>query len=526
MKTRHAPFRLVARLKSAFRISAARLIEGRRNPPAPHAHPRHSVGLDVRQPGPEFRAVVLAPGLPTLFKALEVCVFSFVCLLLLPACQIAFGDFTIDTAKLAVSCEPNVFRCDGDLIETCVNGNEWKLIVGCPAHQCNLATLSCKPCQPGSYQCSDAQPQVCGTDQTWGPATPAPCASAALCNVPDDGSPINCVTPGCPTAGQLQCADDHLQVCPSTQTDWQDVEICASAALCDSVAASARVAQGKFATCEAPACSVGEFQCNAGSPEPCKTDRTGWGAATMSCSTSGACNPDTGDCSACSVGTYTCSGTELERCNEQQVWTAVSSCSEASLCDATDAVPLCKPPVCTPGAFQCSTESELQRCRSDGSALDRVEQCLNAALCNPRETRCEPPQCPAGGAFRCNGNEQQTCRQDLTGWDIVMTCADAGSCDPLTGCVAPCTNGAYRCNDVALEQCVNQLWVHQADCASIALCDSSNHVCTAPTCAAGERKCFGSSLERCSASLDGWDDLTTCDNGEVCNPTTASCELM
>jgi hypothetical protein len=34
--------------------------EGRRNPSARHIYPRHSICLDVRRPGTEFRAVVLA----------------------------------------------------------------------------------------------------------------------------------------------------------------------------------------------------------------------------------------------------------------------------------------------------------------------------------------------------------------------------------------------------------------------------------------------------------------------------------
>src|SRR5450432_2258924 len=51
---------LVPRLGCAFRISAAPTSEGRRNPPAPQIYPRYSICLDVRQPGTEFRVVVLA----------------------------------------------------------------------------------------------------------------------------------------------------------------------------------------------------------------------------------------------------------------------------------------------------------------------------------------------------------------------------------------------------------------------------------------------------------------------------------
>src|SRR5450432_2070149 len=51
---------LVPRLGCALRISAAPSGEGRRNPSARQTRPRYSICLDVRQPGTEFRAVVLA----------------------------------------------------------------------------------------------------------------------------------------------------------------------------------------------------------------------------------------------------------------------------------------------------------------------------------------------------------------------------------------------------------------------------------------------------------------------------------
>jgi hypothetical protein len=51
---------LAPRLGCAFRISAAPLGEGRRNPPARQIHPRYCICRDVRQPGTEFRVVGLA----------------------------------------------------------------------------------------------------------------------------------------------------------------------------------------------------------------------------------------------------------------------------------------------------------------------------------------------------------------------------------------------------------------------------------------------------------------------------------
>jgi hypothetical protein len=469
-----------------------------------------------------FSSKTLTQTLTPLIKRLSAAALSALLLQLLVACQTAFGDFTIDTSKLAVSCQSNATRCDGTKIESCINGNEWKVLATCPtADWCNLTTLDCTACQPGTYQCSDAQPQVCGPDQKWSAAA-SPCVSSALCSVPDDGTAANCKPPGCEVPGQLRCnMGNHLQRCPTTQTDWEDVEICASPALCNADAATARVAAHEFARCELPACSAGQFNCDTGSPRPCNADRTDWGAPVMACS-SGTCNPDQGDCSECIPGTYACSGSVLERCSEQKTWSGVA-CSSVLLCAAAP-LPTCTPPTCTPGQVRCDL-SELKRCRSDGGDWESLGQCLNKVLCNPQATHCEVPQCPVAGATRCKGNEQQACRAELTGWSQLAQCPDTGSCDPDKGCLATrCTNGDYRCNDVSLELCVNQAWTRQAICATPALCDATRHVCTAPTCVPGDRQCFGNAIKSCNDAQNGWKEFATCGGGKACSEATKRCE--
>ncbi|HYP75602.1 MAG TPA: hypothetical protein VER12_06605, partial [Polyangiaceae bacterium] len=442
---------------------------------------------------------------------------------LLVACQVALGDFTIDTTKLAVSCESGSLRCAAKQLQSCVSGNEWRVLATCPlADSCNLRSLNCAACEPGSYQCNGSQPQLCDAGSHWVTAGSA-CASASLCDVPEDGSPANCKPPGCPAAGQVQCQDGHLQRCPLSQTSWQDIEICASPALCDLERAKAQLAAGKPATCVLPSCSAGQFNCDTGSPRPCKADRTGWDTATTSCA-GATCNAATGDCSECAIGSYVCSGQDLKRCGEQRTWETSSACSSALACN-TGATPNCDPPSCTPGEFRCNTISALERCRSDGTKWEPIEQCMNRVLCNPNATRCEVPRCPGAGAKRCQGNTQQTCRADLTGWDELIVCPASGSCDPERGCLdAPCSSGAYRCNDVSLETCSNGAWTRLASCQTSALCNASLHVCTAPSCAPGERQCQGNVLRRCNAARDGWDELETCSGHTKCSPETKRCE--
>ena len=449
--------------------------------------------------------------------------------LLATACQVAFGDFDFDLSKLAVTCQTDTTRCDGGKIQTCANGNEWRLVADCGSPDlCNLGQLKCEPCKTGSSQCNEAQPQICSPDLKWIAATPQPCASSALCKVAVDAAgtsaSASCATPGCPKAGALQCVGDHLQRCPASQIAWEDVELCASAALCNVDAANAQVAAHGFPTCVVPTCSPTQFNCDTGSPRPCNADRTGWGDAVSTCN--GTCNVAKGDCSACTPGSYACSGQNLSLCSAEQTWSSVAACTSVLSCNSAAETPACDPAICTPGEFRCNRDlSALERCRSDGGKWEFVEQCQTLPLCNPKATRCEVPACPNRRATRCKDNAFQVCRDDLTRWDQKARCAPGETCDPINGCQPQtCTEGAYRCNDVALEVCTQSNWTRTDTCATPALCDAKQHVCTPPTCAPGERQCVGAILQRCNANQSGWSEIETCPAKSVCSQVTKRCE--
>ncbi|MES1174061.1 MAG: hypothetical protein ABUL62_07005 [Myxococcales bacterium] len=444
--------------------------------------------------------------------------------LVLVACQVAFGDFTIDTTRLAVACEAGTSRCFGNQIQTCAGGNEWRVVATCAAPDlCNLRSSSCIACKPGTYQCNGSQPQLCDPAQHW-IAARAACSSASLCSPLEDGTAASCLDPGCPTPGQMRCDGAHLQRCPLSQTAWQDVEICESPALCDVDQANAQVTASKPATCSLPRCIPGQFNCDTGSPRPCRADRTDWDVASVSCN-GGTCNPSQGDCSPCIAGTVVCSGRDLERCTEQGTWVVNATCSSTLSCNAA-AAPACDPLTCTPGESRCKNAA-LERCRGDGTKWEGVAQCVNDLLCNPTESRCEPPVCSTSGATRCLGNVQQKCREALTGWDDVVQCPSTGSCDPTRGCLpTPCTTGDVRCNDVSLEKCTEGNWVRQATCATPALCDDTQPICTPPTCDVGERQCQGKVIRLCNADRNGWKEGETCGSGSICNPSTTHCEKV
>jgi hypothetical protein len=377
----------------------------------------------------------LAQAAASRLRFLKASLLALVGLQLFAGCQVALGDFTINTAKLA--CQAFETRCAGSRVEACVNGSDWQLLENCSSPDlCDLTTLSCKPCRPGAGQCNGVQPQICRADGTWH-ATGVQCATAALCRVDDNGNAA-CTSPGCPGEGQVQCTtDSHLQRCPSTLTGWQDLETCASPLVCDSAHAAAQVAAGGFPTCVA--------------------------------------------------------------------------------------VPV-DPLTCTPGAFGCQ-DAAIKRCRSDGSQWVKLADCQSSALCNLQATRCESPACSARGVTRCQNDQQQRCRDNLTGWDEVAACSGASPfCDPGRGCVpTPCTEGDYRCNDVALEQCVNRVWIRQELCAAPNLCDVSARPQCA-VCVADAVQCSADlkTLMKCNSDRTGF-DATTCPSNRPCNPTTLSC---
>jgi hypothetical protein len=449
---------------------------------------------------------------------------------LAPACQVAFGDFKIDTSRLVVSCQPNSTRCYGAKIQRCLGGSEW-IDVGTPcpsADLCNLAALACTPCQPGEYQCSEAQLQRCGDDLKWTVATT--CASTALCSVAADARSGACGEPGCPMPGQHRCfgepgnATSRLQRCPLDQSGWDDVELCASASLCDAAAADLQVGAGDYATCRLPACNAGQFNCETGSPRPCNAERTGWDPPAMDCTSGPTCNVATGDCSPCVTGAAHCSGPTLQLCNAQLAFSASQTCRSVAACDAAAAA--CGDAmVCAAGEFRCAGGAELQRCRSDGGEWVRVEQCSSSDLCNPKATRCEAPACRSG-SLRCDGNSRQSCRENLTGWETAPACAADQMCDPLLGCVPgpTCTEGQTRCNDVALEVCAGAVWVEQARCVTRDLCQADSRMCSPPVCEAGGRRCAGKDVEVCDAGRHMFRLFDTCLGNEVCDESTKRCE--
>jgi hypothetical protein len=124
----------------------------------------------------------------------------------------------------------------------------------------------------GEYRCSGTALQVCDSNQD-AFTTVTTCATAGECNA----TKRTCAP--C-TAGQLQCNGATLQSCDAKKQSWTNVTTCATPELCNAGSGA----------CDAPACSVGQYQCDAsGNLQVCNAGLTGY-ASVKACGSSALCN--------------------------------------------------------------------------------------------------------------------------------------------------------------------------------------------------------------------------------------------
>jgi hypothetical protein len=450
-------------------------------------------------------------------------------LALLSGCQLVFGDFTLDTGggrgNLAFgdACAPDSFRCLGKELQKCADDRaSFVTIQTCAdADHCDPTAAACRTCTPNQWACNGAQLESCDPSSRW-VAMGAPCPSPALCLLAGDRGSGTCGATRCSPAGAYSCMGNGLVRCPPELDAPKLVERCGSPLLCDATKANAQAAAGRRGTCVPPACLEGTYRCDGATLERCRDDETDWDPV-MTCDEAASCNPLSGDCSACSDGDAACAGNELWRCRPSG-FALAETCATPELCNA--ALARCDEPECSsPGETRCNAqELQLEECGNDLRWAVR-EACVTAALCSASAAACLPPAC-AQNAVRCLGQQHQKCSNDLTHWVDDERCPDGQACDP-DGCHPKCTAtagvNAYRCDGAMLERCTEDgSWEPQNRCATHELCDPTNHVCLAPTCADGDYRCFGDqNLKHCGAGRDQWEDFRTCPTGTFCDANPA-----
>lgn len=461
-------------------------------------------------------------------------------------------------AALVDSCPtpcpaPGLFNCDGQTLQQCPDDlTGWETVKDCvPPDLCDLNVGDCIPCTSGEYRCNasetgEAVLETC-IDNAWTPEKT--CLSLALCqakppeDAPGDWTP-RCLDSPC-AANPWICDGAQLKKCNADLTAYEDVELCASEALCN--AASQR--------CDTPCGNPPErsFRCNPFNPQEvqqCNEDFTAW-EFVEECTEEEACNADPslgppclGDCPE---NPTRCDGLVRQQCDDSSgrpVWTTVATCATNALCECgrteagDEGCPagissidgICGNPVCggyfLPD-FQCQ-DGWLQRCNEGRDGWEDQEFCDDGNACNGTET-CQGQSCVAGTPPNCSDNN--ACTDDWC--DQALGCRHAnntGSCSDGNACTTgdSCSGGQCRggappnCNDnnVCTDDSCNQSTgcVHSNNSAS---CNDSNACTTNDTCSGGS--CKGGPALDCDDNNVCTDD--SCDKSSGCQHgnNTASC---
>jgi hypothetical protein len=427
------------------------------------------------------------------------------------------------TDQTCGTCSAGAHRCAGGKLQTCDGG--WMDTQTCGALGCvdpdgeTGPGGACAECVAGDKRCTGNQLDSC-VSGAFQPAqactTPQTCFDPA----PAGGSDAYC---GVCANNAKRCSGATLQVCVAGA--WTDNQTCASAADCFDPDGAA----GPGGACST--CTSGNLQCSGNLLQRCM------GGSFMTAGDCGAAGTQCIDpvpqggtdayCGVCLNGARRCLGTGLEAC-ASGAWTSAQACDSALGCLDPDGESgpggYCR--VCTDNATRCSN-GNLETCQV-GQWVPRTPACS----ATPGDTCFDPA--PAGdaycgncvtGADRCSPDSPPI-RQTCVGgrWMNSQVCAAVGCADPSgpdgaspPAYCAECAAGDKRCVGTTFQTCVAQLWATQA-------CDTGQQ-CFDPGAAGGNDaycgvclsggpdRCGGAGIERCSSDGQGWNPQTTCQWG-------------
>ncbi|HKO93859.1 MAG TPA: hypothetical protein VJU61_22050 [Polyangiaceae bacterium] len=146
-----------------------------------------------------------------------------------------------------------------------------------------------------------------------------------------------------------------------------------------------------------------------------------------------------------------------------------------------------------------------------------------------------PPTACAASELRCVGASLQICREDLSGFRTArvcstpqLCCSDPNRCPSGPTCLAPsCAPGDFRCDGRTLNICNEEQtgWTPISTCSSAAQCNASLGRCTDQPCSptVPDRQCSGGDLLSCASS--SWAPLGACETQALCSaePSNYGC---
>ena len=209
-----------------------------------------------------------------------------------------------------------------------------------------------------------------------------------------------------------------------------------------------------------------------------------------------------------------------------------SSCQSPLSCNQPGAPPnVCG---CTPDSYVCdSSNTELKRCSSDGSAYSSAGNCpAGTCVTGAMGMTGTCAQCAGGptGTLLCQAFNLVKCTDNGAGnppsYAMVQACGSPEQCDAAAGKCDACIAGSYLCLANTLKKCTNGTQIDKvADCATDELCALSVFIgtCKLPVCNSGDFRCDGAKLETCNAGRTGFDVKDTCMSKGLCDAVSQQC---
>ncbi|HEY3498733.1 MAG TPA: hypothetical protein VGK73_28775 [Polyangiaceae bacterium] len=468
------------------------------------------------------------------WERVDTCASEALCAIAVANAGLGMGDVDM--------CPPGcpsagAFLCEGMTLRTCREDlTGWDEVMTCePGTECDPVQGGCaERCEPGHYQCNAETLRLCSAERSWQELER--CASAALCTTAADGLSGACNAPGCPAAGEFNCQGADLHQCRDDLLGWEFVESCASAELCSAL----------DRRCHPPVCAPAELRCFGAELRSCAASLDDW-EIIATCGEGEFCDNSAADpgCKLECPSPTRCNGTELEHCTPNG-WVHQANCATNELCSCTldgscaldPGTDGCGVPVCggSKPEYQCQGAT-LEHCRDDRNGWETAATCGSTALCYPGTAPLYEggycAVCPTAGEVRCGGGNGaprlETCSADRKSWNITQNCSAAYGCvdDGADDYCAVCNTGQTRCSGSRPERCRADRagWeAAGANCASSALCDAGTGTCVTPTCSAGQRRCNGAQPQVCNGDRTGWNNSgNACSTVALCNTASGSC---
>lgn len=403
--------------------------------------------------------------------------------------------------------------------EQCMGG-QWTQATPCDSG--SLCTLSasgedgtCAPVaevclgSPGRTVCDRSGTLVvCGSDGV--PTSMMACNSVQHCELGAVRGTCAICLPG--AADGYRCEGAELQRCADAGDQYEAVETCNTAALCNAVAGA----------CTTSACTEGQTICDGDVLKSCNADRTGFD--TVKTCEPGLCDANAGECDTCIAGTLDCLDSRVtRRCAiDGSAWINAACPADTPICvglgkcvvcDSDDdcstsadcrtphcelATGVCAPQLALPGTDcsggrQCNGSGECVKCygraNEDGNACGGC-----ASLSAAPDSSCSNGllgDCQRTGKYVCSGPDTVTC--------------DAPSVSPRA---AQCGGGDEDCDGDTDEAGTRNAC---GGCASLSgtlgsACDGND----ADQCRDGKLVC--TSADRLACDDDGASASEVCDN--------------